>query len=147
MNRKKLKNIEQLLESSSIELHGQYTEYSEDTVIITVPVNKDESRFQSVKGYVADRKTAEGDTAQMVMLSCTICTLHDHPELDFKELLKKNYQLIYSKITITDEDYLEVEAATRYEYATAQEVEAMIEEVAIKADELKKELLGENANP
>lgn len=146
MNRKKLKNIEQLLESSSITLHGQYTEYSDDTVIITVPVNKDENRFQSVKGYVADRQTTQGETTQMVMLSCTVCTLHDHPELDFKELLKKNYQMIYSKLTITDEDYLEVEAATRYEYATAQEVEAMIEEVAMRADQLKKEILGESVS-
>ncbi|EAY24256.1 hypothetical protein [Microscilla marina] len=146
MNRKKLKNIEQLLESLSIELHGQYTEYSEDMVIITVPVNDDESKFQSVKGYVADRKTSQNETAQMVMLSSTVCTLHDHPELDFKELLKKNYYMIYSKLTITDEDYLEVEAATRYEYATAQEVEAMIEEVARKTEELKQELLGAKAN-
>ena len=141
MNRKKLENIEHLLESLSVELHGQYTEFSNDMVILTIPINEDESEFQSVKGYIVDRTTLKGETAQMVILTGSVCTLHDHPEIDLKELLKKNYQMIYSKITITDEDYLEIEAATRYEYATAEEVEAMIEEVAMRTQELKKELL------
>lgn len=140
MNRKKLENIERLLKGLSLELHGQYTEYSDDTVILTVPVNKDESEFQSVKGYVVERE--EG--TQMIILTGTICTLHDHPNLDYKELLKKNYQMVYCKITITDEDYLEVEAATKYNYATAEEVEEMIKEVAIRTRKLKKELLGAN---
>ena len=141
MNRKKLENIEYLLESLSLELHGKYTEFSEDTVILTVPVNKEETEFQSIKGYIADRETYQSQTAQMIILTGTIGTLHDHPELDFRELLKKNYLMVYSKITITDGDYLEVEAATRYEYATAEEVEEMIREVAIVTQQLKKELM------
>lgn len=140
MNRKKIENIELLLKELSLELHGQYTEYSDDTVILTVPVNENESEFQSVKGYVVERE--EG--TQMIILTGTVCTLHDHPNIDYKKLLKKNFQMVYCKITITDEDYLEVETATKYNYATAEEVEDMIKEVAVKTRELKKELLGAN---
>lgn len=146
MNRKKLENIEHLLESLSLELHGKYTEFSDNTVILTVPVNKAETEFQSIKGYIADQNTYLNQITQMIILTGTVCTLHDHPELDFKELLKKNYTMVYSKITITDEDYLEVEAATCYEYATAEEVEAMIKEVAMTTQQLKKELVGVNTN-
>lgn len=137
MNRQNIETIERFLEELSVDLHGQLSEYSEDTVIITVPINEDETEFQGIKGTITER--TEG--VHMVILTGTICTLHDHTELDFKELLKKNFQLLYSKITITDEDYLEVEAATRYDYATAEEVEEMIKEVAVKAHDLKEELL------
>ncbi|OJJ22596.1 hypothetical protein BKI52_07915 [marine bacterium AO1-C] len=135
MNRKKLENIESLLQELSVELHGQYTEYSDDTVILTVPVDKDETEFQSVKGYVVDKEPGK----QVVILTGTVCTLHDHPSVDYLDLLKRNYQMVYCKLTITDEDYLEVEAATYYNYATADEVEAMIKEVATRTYELKKE--------
>ena len=137
MNRQNIETIEKFLEELSVDLHGQLSEYSEDTVIITVPINVDETEFQGIKGSIIER--VEG--VHMVILTGTICTLHDHTELDFKDLLKKNYQMLYSKITITDEDYLEVEAATRYDYATAEEVEEMIKEVAVKTHELKEELL------
>ena len=136
MNRKKLENIESLLEELSVELHGQYTEYSDDTVILTVPVDKDESEFQSVKGYVVERDASR----QIVILTGTVCTLHDHPDINYLDLLKRNYQMVYCKFTITDEDYLEVEAATNYNYATADEVEEMIKEVAQTTHALKKEL-------
>lgn len=142
MNRQNIEKIERFLEELSIELHGQLTEYSDDTVIITVPIDESETEFQSIKGAIVER--VEG--IHMVILTGTICTLHDHPELDFKDLLKRNYQMLYSKITITDEDYLEVEAATRYDYATAEEVEEMIKEVAIKTQELKRELLYPDTN-
>ena len=136
MNRKKLENIESLLEELSVELHGQYTEYSDDTVILTVPVNEDESEFQSIKGYVVEREPGK----QVVILTGTVCTLHDHPNIDYLDLLKRNYKMVYCKLTVTDEDYLEVEAATNYNYATANEVEEMIREVAVRTHELKKEL-------
>lgn len=136
MNRKKLENIESLLKELSVELHGQYTEYSEDTVILTVPINEGENEFQSIKGYIVEREPGK----QTIILTGTVCTLHDHPNINHLDLLKKNYQMVYCKFTVTDEDYLEVEAATNYNYATADEIEDMMKEVAQTTYRVKQEM-------
>ena len=77
---------------------------------------------------------------QTIILTGTVCTLHDHPNINHLDLLKKNYQMVYCKFTVTDEDYLEVEAATNYNYATADEIEDMMKEVAQTTYRVKQEM-------
>lgn len=133
------KNIQGYLKKLAEELNGNYTEFSDDTVIVTVPV--DEGRYQSVRGML--QKKQSGD---MLMLTSTICRLHEYPDVNFRKMLELNFNLGYSKITITDEDYLELAAAIKYELCTPEEVRFMLEEVAQTADRLELEITGKDVH-
>ncbi|GAB4401110.1 MAG: hypothetical protein OHK0053_23410 [Microscillaceae bacterium] len=132
------KNVKGYLETLAQEMNGNYTEYSDDTVILTVPL--EEGRFQSIRGIITEK-----DSGLMLILTSTICRLHEYPNVvDFRRMLEMNYELGYAKITITDEDYLELMAAIKYELATPDEIRYMINEVATTADRLEFEITGDD---
>jgi hypothetical protein len=133
------KNVQGYLEKLAQELNGNYTEYSNDTVIVTLPV--DEGRFQSVRGLILEK---EGGTR--LILTSTICRLHEYPDVDFRKMLEHNYDLGYSKITITDEDYLELMTAMKYDLVTPEELRYMLIEVAKTADDLELEITGKDVH-
>jgi hypothetical protein len=129
------KNIKSYLDNMAKQLGGSYTEYSDDTVIVTLSLN--EGRFQSVKGLITEK-----ENGHMLFFTSTICRLHEHPEVDFRKMLEYNFKLDYARITITDEDYLEVMAGIKYELCTPDEVKQMVMEVARAADKLEYQITG-----
>ncbi len=131
------KNVKSYLEALAEELNGNFTEYSDDTVILTVPL--EDGRFQSIRGLIAER-----EAGLMLIFTSTICRLHEFPNVDFKRMLELNYELGYSKITITDEDYLELMTSIKYKLANAEEIRYMITEIAQTADKLELEITGED---
>lgn len=132
------KNVQGYLKKLAEELSGSYTEFSDDTVILTIPL--DDNRFQSVRGLIQEKK----DAGVFLILSSKICRLHEHPDVDFRKMLERNYELGYSKITITDEDYLEVAVYMKYDLVTPEELSYMVQEVATTADKLEHEITGQD---
>jgi hypothetical protein len=133
------KNVQGYLEKLAQELNGNYTEYSDDTVIVTLPV--DEGRFQSVRGLIIPK-----EQGLRLVLASTICRLHEYPDVDFRKMLEHNFELGYSKITITDEDYLELITSMAYELVTPEELRYMLVEVATTADKLEHEITGKDVH-
>jgi len=133
------KNVKSYLEALAQELNGNFTEYSDDTVIMTLPL--DEGRFQSIRGLITEK-----ESGLMLIFTSTICRLHEFPNVDFKRMLEMNYELGYSKITITDEDYLELMTSIRYDLANAEEIRYMINEIAQTADKLEFEITGQDVH-
>ena len=131
------KNVKEYLENLAKDLNGNYTEYSDDTVIVTLPI--DDGLFQSVRGLIIEK-----DTGLMLIITSTICRLHEYPEVDFRKMLEMNYELGYSKITITDEDYLELMSSIKYDLCTPEELKYMITEVAHTADKLEFDITGKD---
>ncbi len=129
------KNIKGALETISKELGGSYTEYSDDTIIVTLPLS--EGRFQSVKGLITEK-----ENGHMLFFTSTVCRLHEHQQVNFREMLEYNFKLDYARITITDEDYLEVMAGIKYELCTPAEVKQLVLEVARSADKLEYQITG-----
>ena len=116
------KNVQGYLKHLAEEMNGNYTEYSDDTVILTLPL--EDSLF--------------------LILSSTICRLHEFPDVDFRKMLEHNFDLGYSKITITDEDYLELAVYMKYDLVTAEELRYMLHEIATTADKLELEITGQD---
>lgn len=133
------KNIKGQLEKLAQELNGNYTEYSDDTVILTVPIG--DSRYQSVKGFIREKEAQKG---WLLTFTSTICRLTEHPEVNLKKMLEMNYSLGYAKIAITDEEYLEVVTSMNYELCTEDELRFMIDEAAHTADRLELEITGKD---
>jgi hypothetical protein len=133
------KNVKSYLEALAQELNGNFTEYSDDTIIMTLPL--DEGRFQSIRGLITEK-----ESGLMLIFTSTICRLHEFPNVDFKRMLEMNYELGYSKITITDEDYLELMTSIRYDLANAEEIRYMINEIAQTADKLEFEITGQDVH-
>jgi|GEM_PF-1791664 len=131
------KNVQGYLKQLAEEMNGNYTEYSDDTVILTVPL--EDSRFQSVRGLIQEK-----DSGVFLILSSTICRLHEYPDVDFRKMLEYNFDLGYSKITITDEDYLELAVYMKYDLVTADELRYMLREIATTADKLELEITGKD---
>jgi hypothetical protein len=133
------KNVKGYLENLAHEMNGNYTEYSDDTIIITLPL--DEGRFQSVRGLIIEK-----ESGLMLIFTSTICRLHEYPDVDFRKMLEMNFELGYSKITITDEDYLELMTAIKYDLVTPEELRYMITEVIQTADKLELEITGKDVH-
>jgi hypothetical protein len=131
------KNVQGYLKKLAEEMNGNYTEYSDDTVIITLAL--EDSRFQSVRGVIQEK-----GNALFLILSSTICRLHEYPDVDFRKMLERNYDLGYSKITITDEDYLELAVYTKYDLVNPEELRYMLNEIAVTADKLEHEITGQD---
>jgi hypothetical protein len=106
---------------------------------MTLPL--DEGRFQSIRGLITEK-----ESGLMLIFTSTICRLHEFPNVDFKRMLEMNYELGYSKITITDEDYLELMTSIRYDLANAEEIRYMINEIAQTADKLEFEITGQDVH-
>lgn len=132
-------NVKGYLQHLAEEMDGNYTEYSDDTIIVTLPL--EEGRFQSVRGLITER-----DSGLMLILTSTICRLHEYPDVDYRKMLEMNYELGYSKITITDEDYLELMTSIKYDLANPEEIKYMITEVAQTADRLEFEITGKDVH-
>ena len=132
-------NVKGYLQQLAEEMDGNYTEYSDDTIIVTLPL--EEGRFQSVRGLITER-----DSGLMLILTSTICRLHEYPDVDYRKMLEMNYELGYSKITITDEDYLELMTSIKYDLANPEEIKYMITEVAMTADKLEFEITGKDVH-
>ncbi len=132
------KNVHGYLKQLAEEMNGNYTEYSDDTIILTIPL--EDGRFQSVRGLIQEKQEA----GMFLILSSTICRLHEYPDVDFRKMLEHNYDLGYSKITITDEDYLELAVYMKYDLVTAEELRYMVREIAVTADKLELEITGKD---
>lgn len=132
-------NVKGYLQQLAEEMDGNYTEYSDDTIIVTLPL--EEGRFQSVRGLITERASG-----LMLILTSTICRLHEYPDVDYRKMLEMNYELGYSKITITDEDYLELMTSIKFDLATPDEIKYMITEVALTADKLEFEITGKDVH-
>ncbi len=131
------KNIQGYLKQLAEDMNASYTEYSDDTVIITFAL--EDARFQSVRGLIQEKSSG-----LFLILSSVICRLHEQPDVDFRKMLERNDDLEYSKITITDEDYLELTAHMRYDLVNPDELRYMLQEVATQADKLEHEITGKD---
>ncbi|MCS6821514.1 MAG: hypothetical protein NZ551_06565 [Microscillaceae bacterium] len=129
------RNVKGYLKQIAEKLNGNYTEYTEDLVIITIPLEGKPDRFQSVKALITEK---EGQLR--LIFTSTVCRIHEYPNIDFRHLLEENYDLIYAKICITDEDYLEVMSSINYDLCTLDELYYMILETVKKADALEAEV-------
>lgn len=131
------KNVQGYLKQLAEEMNANYTEYSDDTVIITFAL--EDARFQSVRGIIQEKSSG-----LFLILSSTICRLHEQPDVDFRKMLERNDELEYSKITITDEDYLDLTAHMRYDLVNPAELRYMLNEIATTADKLENEITGQD---
>jgi hypothetical protein len=132
------KNIQAYLQKMADEAGGKYTEYSDNSVIVTLPL--EDGRYQNVKGYIHEM----GDGLMLVFMS-KVCHLNEIENLDCQELLKLNGSLCYAK-TVVDDGFLEIVATTRYELCSHDQVKFMIYETARVADTLEKQLTGLDVN-
>ncbi len=130
------KHVQNYLRGLAEEVNGKYTDYSDDTVIVTIPLS--DGRYQNVKGYIIPR----GDGVMLEFMS-KVCKLEDYPDISLTELLELNHGLCYSKILLKD-GYVEVGSSTKYELCTYDQVRYMIFEVARVADELENRFTGED---
>lgn len=131
------KNVQGYLKQLAEEMNANYTEYSDDTVIITFAL--EDTRFQSVRGVIKEK-----GSGLFLVLSSVICRLHEHPDVNFRKMLERNDDLEYSKITITDEDYLELSAHVKYDLVNPAELRYVLNEVALQADKLENEITGQD---
>jgi hypothetical protein len=132
------KNVQAYLQKMAEDVGGKYTEYSDNSVIVTLPL--DDGRYQNVKGYI--HQMADG---LMLVFMSKVCHLNEVESLDCQELLKMNAELCYAKTAI-DDGFLEIIATTRYELCSHDQVRFMIFEVANVADSLEKQLTGLDVN-
>ncbi len=132
------KDIQSYLKKMAAEMDASYIEYSDDTVILTLPITQ--GRFQSVKGFIIHK-----NDHIFLTFTSTICRLNEFPNVDYKKMLELNFDLCFSKITLED-NLLEVAASTIYEICTPEQVKAMLTEVAHTADSLEMELTGADSH-
>ncbi len=132
------KNIKAYLQKMADDVGGKFTEYSDNSVIVTLPLA--DGRYQNVKAYI--HQMADG---LMLVFSSKVCHVAEANNLDFIELLKMNMELCYAK-TVIDDGTLEIVATTRYELCSHDQVRFMANEVARVADSLEKQLTGLDVN-
>lgn len=132
------KDIQSYLKKMAAEIDASYIEYSDNTVILTLPITQ--GRFQSVKGFIIHK-----NDHVFLTFTSTICRLAEFPEIDFRKMLELNFDLCFSKITLED-NLLEVAASTMYDICTPEQVRSMLVEVANTADQLEMELTGADKN-
>ncbi len=136
LNQTSDKHVQNYLRGLAEEVNGKYTDYSDDTVIVTIPLS--DGRYQNVTGHITPR----GDGIMLEFMS-KVCKLEDYPDISLVELLELNSGLCYSKILLRDE-FIEVGSSTKYELCTYDQVRYMIFEVARVADELEHRFTGED---
>ncbi|MGF1534696.1 MAG: hypothetical protein ACFCUI_13420 [Bernardetiaceae bacterium] len=129
------KHIKQYLLHLSEQINGKYLDYTDDSIIFTMPIP--EGRYQNIRGFLLH------DQRGVFLQFCSkICALSDVPDLDFKALLAYNLKLIYGKLVVSDDDFLELVASLRYDLCTYEEVRTVLYEVGENADRLERELTG-----
>jgi hypothetical protein len=116
------------------EIGGQYTEYNSSQSILIVPVSG--GRFQTV---VATVKKNELYNRRLINLLSKICPMK--PDVDLRMLLEQTVFFNYCRFTIND-SYLQIEAATAYDNASADQLKEMIQEVANLADQFELKITG-----
>lgn len=116
------------------EIGGQYTEYNSSQSILIVPVSG--GRFQTV---VATVKKNELYNRRLINLLSKICPMK--PDVDLRMLLEQTAFFNYCRFTIND-NYLQIEAATAYDNASADQLKEMIQEVANLADQFELKITG-----
>jgi len=135
----KVKEAEQTLKKIANENFGKYEQLFDHTLIISVTVNQKQFDYKGVKINIIPHP--QKHNAISLLIGTSVCTLHDHPEVDFMEMLQRNHDSLYAKVAIIDEEYLEVEASADYEHLNSSEITAMIHEVAQMGYLLRKQLL------
>lgn len=130
------RNIQEYLKELAETTKGQYTQYSDDSVILTLPMG--DGRYQNVKAFVHD--TPDGI---MLIFMSKVCHMDECTRVNTARLLELNAELVYAKMVL-DRGYYEVQANTKYELCTLEQVRFMVHEVAKTADSLEKEFTGED---
>jgi hypothetical protein len=116
------------------EIGGQYTEYNSSQSILIVPVSG--GRFQTV---VATVRKNELYNRRLINLLSKICPMK--PDVDLRMLLEQTAFFNYCRFTIND-NYLQIEATTAYDNASADQLKEMIQEVANLADQFELKITG-----
>ncbi|EAY31359.1 hypothetical protein M23134_04192 [Microscilla marina ATCC 23134] len=131
------RNVRGYLQELAKELKASYIEYSDNTIIITIPLQK--GRFQGVKVLIAEKK---GE--MMLTFTSSVCRLSEYDNIDFKHLLEMNYELCYTKIAIIEAEFVELVASVQYDVCTDEQLRNMVIEAATVADELELKLTGKD---
>ncbi|OJJ19593.1 hypothetical protein BKI52_22560 [marine bacterium AO1-C] len=139
LDNKKAQEAEQMLKKLANENFGKYEQLFDHTLIISVTVDKRQFEYKGVKINVVPHPQ-KPDTITL-LFGTSVCTLHDHPEVNFMEMLQRNHDSVYAKVVIVEGEYLEVEASANYDHVTASEITAMIKEVADLGYLLRKQIL------
>jgi len=141
VDEQKVKEAEQMLIQLISKHFGTYEQLFDHTLIVSVTVDQHQLDYKGVKINVVPHP--QKSNAISLLIGTSVCTLHDHPEVDFMEMLQRNHDSLYAKVVVIDEEYLEVEALADYAHVIPEEITAIIREVAQMGYSLRKQLLKE----
>lgn len=128
-------DIAKTLQKIADELGGSFTEYSDNNLIITVPTS--DGRFQGITTYIL-----EHDGKKILEIASRVCE-EDYEGIDYKNLLKMNQELTYSKIVIFD-GYIQLASEVLVEHINEIILKDIVEEVGRTADKIEFELTGKD---
>lgn len=130
-------NLTKAIEKIAEELGGSFTEYSQNNLILTVPIA--DGRFQGVTTYLSDRAGVH-----VIEFASRVCDA-DIPNLNFRHVLEVNQELVYSKVVIF-EGFLQLAASVVVEHATEDILKDIVNEIGHTADNLERELTGSDVH-
>ncbi|MEM6299341.1 MAG: hypothetical protein AAF740_11700, partial [Bacteroidota bacterium] len=130
------KHIKHYLKNLAEEIDGKYTDYTDESVILTLPLDGGK-RYQNVRCFL--RNDEQG---VFLTFNSKIVALKNI-DVNLKDMLKRNTSFIYAKLVVTQEDeMLEMIASIRYDLCTYDEVRLVLFEIGQEADKLEDELTG-----
>ncbi len=131
------KHIKYYLRNLAEEIDGKYTDYTDESVILTLPLDEGK-RYQNVRCFLRNDEQGVFLTFNSKVVALKGTTV------DLKDLLKRNNKFIYAKLVVTEEEeeMLEMIASVRYDLCTYDEVRLVLFEIGREADKLEDELTG-----
>ena len=125
------------LEKLAKDLGGSFLEYSDRSVVITIPITAE--RFQSV---AVNLKAQSGE--DWLVITSKICEMHE-VDKEFTYFLEKHLEYLHARF-IAQDNFLGVAAMARYRTLDEAICREMLLEVATTADHMEDELVGTDIN-
>lgn len=119
------------------ELQGNFSEYSENTSVIIVPLK--DGRFQTVQGKV---QSFDDQDTKTISFTSKVCPFYH--QMDLVDFMAENRNMVFSKFTV-DDSFVKVEASVFIEFVSEQNKDFLknaIREVAEIADKWEHKLTG-----
>lgn len=119
------------------ELQGNFSEYSENTSVIIVPLK--DGRFQTVQGKV---HSFDDQDTKTISFTSKVCPFYH--QMDLVDFMAENRNMVFSKFTV-DDSFVKVEASVFVEFVSEQNKDFLknaIREVAEIADKWEHKLTG-----
>ena len=124
------------MEKLAQELEGDFTDYPNQGVTITVSVGN--YRYQSIKTFIRDKDRE--NHRKMLTFSSIICKLSQYEIADFRPFLHLNNGLDYARVALTEDGTLEIVSSINHQLYSMEEIRYMLLEIAHTADKLEQEI-------